>query len=222
MRRIVKTFGQLNWGRAFAGLALCGATAMALPAQSFPTLHAFCPSGTVNCPDGSKPIGALVQGSDGNLYGTTYGGGANGATAGGGANGWGTVFKITPSGTLTTLYSFCAPNIQDNCPDGAIPNGLVQGADRNLYGTTPYGGTGNGYGTVFKLSAASYLMSGQVSLSLPNEFLAGATVTLSGTESVSVTTDDSGNYSFLAGGRQLHSHTVACWLHFQPAQPDLQ
>ena len=53
----------------------------------------------------------------------------------------GTIFKITPSGQLTTLYSFCA---QINCPDGQNPSaGLVQGTDGNLYGTTAYGG-GNG------------------------------------------------------------------------------
>ena len=65
----------------------------------------------------------------------------------------GTIFKITPSGQLTTLYSFCA---QINCPDGQNPSaGLVQGTDGNLYGTTAYGG-GNGCsggcGTVFSLS----------------------------------------------------------------------
>jgi uncharacterized repeat protein (TIGR03803 family) len=65
----------------------------------------------------------------------------------------GTIFKITPSGQLTTLYSFCA---QINCPDGQNPSaGLVQGTDGNLYGTTAYGG-GNGCsggcGTVFSVS----------------------------------------------------------------------
>ena len=73
--------------------ALCAATAMALHAQTFTTLFSF--DGT----DGEYPAAALVQATNGDLYGTTEYGGAN-------ANG--TVFKITPIGTLTVLYSFCA------------------------------------------------------------------------------------------------------------------
>ena len=47
---------------------------------------------------------------------------------------YGTVFKITPSGTLTTLYSFCS---KSGCADGAYPHaGLVQATDGNFYGTT--------------------------------------------------------------------------------------
>jgi uncharacterized repeat protein (TIGR03803 family) len=92
--------------------------------------------------DGQQPYGALVQATDGNLYGTTGYGGANGSIGG-------TVFKITPSGVLTTLYSFCS---QSGCIDGELPfAGLVQGADGNLYGTTAYGGSYNG-GTIFKIT----------------------------------------------------------------------
>ena len=87
--------------------------------------------------DGASPSAALVQGSDGNFYGTTQNGGTNG--------GCGTVFKISTNGTLTTLYSFSGGS------DGANPNGLVQGSDGSFYGTTQYGGT-NGAGTVFKIS----------------------------------------------------------------------
>ena len=64
----------------------------------------------------------------------------------GGTNGAGTVFKIAPSGILTTVYSFTGGN------DGAYPEaGLVQGSDGNFYGTTTSGGTNNA-GTVFKIS----------------------------------------------------------------------
>lgn len=85
-------------------------------------------------------MGGLTLGNDGNLYGTTSQGGANGA---------GTIFRMTPGGTLTTLYSFCA---QSNCSDGAYPSdSLVQGTDGNFYGTTPSGGPNND-GTIFKLS----------------------------------------------------------------------
>ncbi len=82
----------------------------------------------------------LVQATNRDSYATT---------AGGGANGGGTVFRITPSGTLTTLYSFCS---QSGCTDGAGPYaGLVQATNGDLYGTTWYGGA-KGDGTVFSLS----------------------------------------------------------------------
>jgi len=84
--------GKVNrWKTAFAVCVLCAATAIALPAQTFTVLHSF--DGT----DGDQPYAGLVQATNGNLYGTTRYGGAHND---------GTVFKITPSGTLTTLYSF--------------------------------------------------------------------------------------------------------------------
>jgi uncharacterized repeat protein (TIGR03803 family) len=90
--------------------------------------------------DGQGPRGALVQATDGNLYGTTFGGGANGN--------YGTIFKITPSGAQTLLYSFCS---QPSCTDGQLPYaGLIQAIDGNLYGTTNYGGA-HGFGTVFRI-----------------------------------------------------------------------
>jgi uncharacterized repeat protein (TIGR03803 family) len=87
--------------------------------------------------EGAVCFGGLVEGSDGNFYGTTYQGGI--------AN-TGTVFRITPSGALTTLYGFTGG------ADGAAPYaGLVQSVDGNFYGTTFAGGQ-FGLGTVFKLS----------------------------------------------------------------------
>jgi uncharacterized repeat protein (TIGR03803 family) len=122
------------WRTACAVVVVCAATAIASPAQTLTTLVTF--DGT----NGAGPYGALLQATDGNLYGTTAGGGANGA---------GTVFKITPSGTLKMLYSFCA---QGGCTDGEGPEGLlVQATDGNFYGTTLHGGA-NGYGTVFKIT----------------------------------------------------------------------
>jgi uncharacterized repeat protein (TIGR03803 family) len=92
--------------------------------------------------DGANPFGGLVQASDGNFYGTTSSGGTNGD---------GTVFRITTSGALTTLYSFTGTN------DGANPQaGLVQASDGSFYGTTYNGGTNNA-GTVFKISANGVL-----------------------------------------------------------------
>ena len=126
------------------------------------TLYSFCsqdvtPSG--ECPDGFEPNAALIQGTDGNLYGTTTGGGA----IGDGANcastgGCGTVFRITPSGSLTTLYTFCA---HTGCTDGGAPSALIQGTDGNFYGTTSVGGancasTGR-CGTFFRITPSGSL-----------------------------------------------------------------
>jgi uncharacterized repeat protein (TIGR03803 family) len=88
-----------------------------------------------------------VQGRDGYFYGTTEYGGTNGISAGG----YGTIFKISTNGALTSLYSFTGGN------DGGYPYaGLVQGSDGNFYGTASGGGKYN-YGTVFKMSATGAL-----------------------------------------------------------------
>ncbi|MGA9306082.1 MAG: choice-of-anchor tandem repeat GloVer-containing protein [Candidatus Sulfotelmatobacter sp.] len=111
----------------------CVATAIAVSAQTFTTLHSF--DGT----DGANPSAGVVQGADGNLYGT--------ASEGGG--GYGTIFKITPTGTLTTLHSF-------DGTDGERPYaGLIQATDGNFYGATDAGGGGEG--TIFKITATGTL-----------------------------------------------------------------
>jgi uncharacterized repeat protein (TIGR03803 family) len=115
---------------------------------SLTTLHSF------DGDDGSEPTGALIQGSDGNFYGTaSYGGNV----ACGVSGGCGTVFRVSESGMLATLYTFCS---QTNCPDGSEPNiglaPLTQGTDRNLYGTTAAGGA-NGNGTIFMITTQGRL-----------------------------------------------------------------
>ena len=135
-----------NWAKcACALLFLFVTTAIALPAQTFTTLANFPES------HGANPrLMSLVQGADGNFYGTTCDLGCVGEVG----NGFGTVFKVTPTGTLTTLYSFCA---QPKCTDGAFPiAGLVLGTDGNFYGTTAYGGV-NDDGTVFKITSGGTL-----------------------------------------------------------------
>jgi uncharacterized repeat protein (TIGR03803 family) len=114
------------------------------------TLHSFAGEPT----DGAEPDAGLVQATNGDLYGTTY---AGGTTVEGGTIGGGTVFKITPGGTPTTLHSFCSQS--DECPDGAEPDaGLVQAANGNLYGTTSQGGLyGTGPGTVFQITPSGTL-----------------------------------------------------------------
>ena len=111
------------------------------PSGTLTVLHSFCSQ--TNCTDGAYPRAALIQATDGNFYGTTFQGGAN--------NSQGTVFSITPGGSLTTLYSFCA---QTGCADGADPiGGVIQATDGNFYGTTFQGGATN-QGAVFKLSVS--------------------------------------------------------------------
>jgi uncharacterized repeat protein (TIGR03803 family) len=105
------------------------------------TLYNFCTDGNA-CSDGYLPFGGLALASDGNFYGTTYSGGEYSA---------GTVFRITPSGHLTTIHSFCQGGGQA-CPDGtALEAGLIQGSDGNLYGSTMSNGIHFG-GTVFRIS----------------------------------------------------------------------
>jgi uncharacterized repeat protein (TIGR03803 family) len=115
------------------------------PAGVVTTLYTFCSK--AGCADGATPYAGLIQGSDGNLYGTTYSGGISNANCNAGC---GTVYKITTAGKLTTLYSFCS---QANCADGSAPQGgLVQDTNGTFYGTTYSGGTGDGLGTIYSLS----------------------------------------------------------------------
>ncbi|MBZ5571006.1 MAG: hypothetical protein LAO09_03900 [Acidobacteriia bacterium] len=110
------------------------------PDGIFTIVHAF--SG----PDGNGLLGGLTLGTDGNFYGTTIGGGQPSKFC---PNGCGTIYKVTPSGVVTTLYSFCPENY---CPDGTSPRGaLAEGTDGNFYGTT-YGGGLYKVGTMFKVS----------------------------------------------------------------------
>jgi uncharacterized repeat protein (TIGR03803 family) len=107
------------------------------PAGAVSTLHYF--DGVT---DGANPLAGLVQGRDGNLYGTTSGG----------TNNAGSVFQVSTNGDFTTLYFFSGG------ADGATPMAsLVQGTDGNLYGTTLAGGSftnqyGGTYGTVFQIT----------------------------------------------------------------------
>ena len=174
---------------ALAAILMCGSSS--LLAQTLTTLYLFGPGG--------NPEGALVEGADGNLYGTTYGytgrgngmifkitpsgsftelhgggefsagltlgtdGNFYGTSFAGGTGGNGFVFKITPSGTLTTLYTF-SPNSGGIWTSGNLPRGLVQTSDGNFYGTTVYGGAhtcisgGTNFdGTIFKMTSTGTL-----------------------------------------------------------------
>ena len=106
---------------------------------NFGTIFKLTPTGTITTlvnftgPNGTYPIGALIQASDGNLYGTTSGGGANPPFA----TQYGTVFKVTLDGTLTTIFIFTYDAMAGRWPNGFSPQAaLVQGTDGKLYGTT--------------------------------------------------------------------------------------
>ncbi len=149
MRRLMNCWVRFVQAEVFAFL-LYAVTAIPVTAQTLTTLVSF--DGT----DGAEPNIPLVQGRDGNFYGMTGAGGANNA---------GTIFKVTPTGTLTTLYNFCS---QPGCTDGINPpligSGLVLATDGDLYGTTAEGGPntncnqgGQSCGTIFKISPARVL-----------------------------------------------------------------
>ena len=133
--------------RACTVALLCAITAAASRAQTLTTLANF------NGTNGAFPV-SLVQGNDGNFYGVTQGdiGSGNSPIYNG------SIFKVTPSGTLTNLYTFCplgpVPPLSTACPDGAQPYAMVQGTDGNFYGTTAggYSGTPGYPGTAFKIT----------------------------------------------------------------------
>jgi uncharacterized repeat protein (TIGR03803 family) len=110
----------------------CGTVFKVTPGGALTTIYSFAQLGY-------GPTSPLVQGTDGNFYGTTvyYGNGFNGCC--------GTIFKITPTGTMTMLYWFSGSN-------GAYPYaGLIQATDGNFYGTTELGGANN-LGTIFQIT----------------------------------------------------------------------
>ena len=128
-------------------LAFCVVTVMTMSAQTLTTLIDF------NNSNGGQPDFSLVQGSDGNFYGTASTGGVNSG---------GTVFKMTAGGKLTVLYSFCSLT---DCNDGAGPGQLILASDGNAYGFTITGGANChqlaliGCGTIFKLTPQKTLVT---------------------------------------------------------------
>jgi uncharacterized repeat protein (TIGR03803 family) len=121
-------------------LALFVAFGISSSAQTFTVLTTFT--------DGLGP-GGLVQGFDGNFYG---------ASELGGANNKGAIYRLSPDGVVTVIYSFCA---QRRCTDGTGPGGLILGKDGNFYGSTLAGGNidknHGGDGTFFKITPEGVL-----------------------------------------------------------------
>jgi uncharacterized repeat protein (TIGR03803 family) len=126
---------------------LWGLSGLWLSAQTFKSVHSF--AGTAMGDGASPGYGALVQGLDGNLYGTTTQGGASCSFFG--ALGCGEVFKITSKGAIKAIYKFCP---MTGCADGNDPyGGLALDTDGSLYGMTDLGGT-DGIGAVFHITSA--------------------------------------------------------------------
>jgi uncharacterized repeat protein (TIGR03803 family) len=204
--QVIYTFDSTNGSASFAGLNawqdgnLYGTTTSGGTNGGYGTVFKVTTNGVLtslvsfNNTNGADPQPGLTQGSDGNLYGTTVGGGTNGGfgtvfkvttnglltslvsfaytngafpysgltmgndgsfygTAFGNGGGYGTVFRVTTNGVLTTLVFF-------NNTNGANPHtGVTLGSDGNFYGTTAFGGTNNGYGTIFKMTTNGVLTS---------------------------------------------------------------
>jgi uncharacterized repeat protein (TIGR03803 family) len=128
----------------FGGSAKIGTVFKMTPAGAFSVLASLTDADTQFNHLSFSPSG-LVQGTDGNFYGTTKERGSNAR---------GTVFKVTPAGVVTVLVNFTGNGASNK---GSYPvAGLVQAADGNFYGTTPSGGT-LGFGTVFKMTPAGAL-----------------------------------------------------------------
>ncbi|HEV2397766.1 MAG TPA: choice-of-anchor tandem repeat GloVer-containing protein [Candidatus Sulfotelmatobacter sp.] len=133
-------YGLDTVGACLPGIYGCGTIFEITPSGTFTVLHTF------TGPDGFSPYANMTLGTDGNLYGTTLFGGNQSACPGG----CGTVFKLTPAGKFTSLYSFQGS-------DGENPIGkLFQASNGNFYGTTIVGGA-SGTGTVFEISSAGKL-----------------------------------------------------------------
>jgi uncharacterized repeat protein (TIGR03803 family) len=128
----------------FGGISGCGAVFKVTTSGILTTLYEFCSQD--RCTDGFNPYAGLVETVDGAFYGTNAFGGRIGDCFN--ATGCGTVFKLTPGGSLTEIYRFPGPDSRF----GVVPlAGVIQGNDGNFYGTTS-GVVDNGCGTVFKIA----------------------------------------------------------------------
>lgn len=143
-------YGTAPNGGTGSGPVGAGTVFKVTPAGTLTVLHNFTAAFANTNSDGQSPFGALALGADGNLYGTTFGGGQFGR---------GTLFVITTAGSFTSLYSFGA-----QAGDGSAPRtGLVPGDDGFFYGTCSQGGNSN-HGTLFKMSTAGTAQSTSVQL----------------------------------------------------------
>lgn len=164
-----------------------------------------------NGENGNGPFGSVIQATDGNFYGTT---------AAGGAHDKGQVFRMTPSGKISTIYSFCS---QSNCVDGALPSTApILGSDGNLYGAVAYGGSDSapnaqpGSGAIYKLTLGgqieilyTFCSSGLpcVDGQSPNRITQASDGTFYGTTPVGGTLNEGTIFRITPGGQFKLLHT---------------
>jgi len=136
---------------------------------------------------------SVIEGTDGNFYGTS---------SNGGVNSYGSIFKVTSAGVFTTLYSFCSQSL---CADGQYPQPLVQGTDGNFYGTASNGGnqSSNGSsGTIFRISPAG-------AFSLLYSFCAAGGACVGGSEpSSGLVQANDGNFYGITTSGGAHTITI--------------
>ena len=152
---VLGTDGNFYGSTSTGGLHNGGTLFRIMPSGQLTNLYNFCSVIEKEfCADGMAPAIRLIQGTDGNFYGVTSEGGTGQAESscldlvGSRHIGCGTIFKLTPSGVLTTLYNFCSVTA---CNDGANPNALLQASDGTFYGSA-YSGASTNDGVVFSLS----------------------------------------------------------------------
>jgi uncharacterized repeat protein (TIGR03803 family) len=186
---------------AVAGLLVLG-TSAASAAPAVSVLHSFAG------PEGEVPRAALVQGSDGFLYGVAPYGGDFTVMA---PDGGGTIFRTDGAGNVTTLHVF-------NGEDGAVPTGLTRGQDGMFYGTTVYGGLPEpsslnpGPGTIFRIDTSGnftslFVLPGWESGYRPGPLVQGA---------------DGALYGTAVGGSSLYARFPGVVFRFDPADGSYQ
>ncbi len=153
--------------------------------SNFSVVLAFC---SHFCPNGSTPESGLMEGPDGNFYGTAEGSGAYNR---------GTIYRLTPSGQITNLHDFC------NCGDGSNPQAdLLLAGDGFFYGTTNIGGADND-GTVFKITGPPLASTTTALGTTPNPSHEGQAVTLTATVLAQNGLTPTGTVIFKSDGAQI-------------------
>ncbi|MBX7210869.1 MAG: M36 family metallopeptidase [Verrucomicrobiaceae bacterium] len=158
MTTLVNFYGA-NGMQPYAGLVLASdgnfyGTTSAGGANNLGTIFKMTPSGVLttlvhlSTSTGTAPRAPLVQHTDGNFYGTTSAGGSSSS---------GTIFKMTSAGVLTVLVNFTGTG--STAYGSSCQAGLIKGTDNNLYGVTSAGGSGGGFGTVFKVTTGGTFTS---------------------------------------------------------------
>ncbi|MGO8795842.1 MAG: choice-of-anchor tandem repeat GloVer-containing protein [Candidatus Sulfotelmatobacter sp.] len=188
------------YGSAYGGGQFNAGTLFEItPAGVFSVVHAFC--SLANCADGKWPQFAPVQGSDGNLYGTTSDGGSAGA---------GVLYDLTTSGRFNIVHTFLCRYTA--CPRGGEPIAVVQDSEGNLFGVTQFGGTA-GEGTLFEITSTREYLN-LYDFTYGNESFPRAGLTLASDGNFYGTTSGiSGNgtiYQLTASGTHTTLYNFSC------------